>query len=162
MLRKNSSAEILPFSDDVVHMPKKLNPFDSVMTNADVLAKLPSGGTSCSAPLARLNSIGAKGDLIVYVSDNMSWVDFNGHAYGHQKGKATKMAQEWERFKMRNPNAKLVLIDLQPYATTQVQDDESVLNIGGFSDHVFEVVSLFAKNELSAKHWVEIIQAIEV
>jgi 60 kDa SS-A/Ro ribonucleoprotein len=162
MLRKNSSAEILPFSDDVVHMPKKLNPFDSVMTNADVLAHLPSGGTACSAPLVRLNSIKAKGDLVLYVSDNMSWVDFNGHAYGHQKGKPTKMAEEWAKFKDRNPKAKLVLIDLQPYASTQVQDDESVLNIGGFSDHVFELVSLFAKNELAAKHWVEIIRAIEV
>ena len=64
LLRKNGSAQVLPFSDDVV--PVALNPKDSVMTNADKLAALPSGGTNCSAPIA---------DLVVMASDNQSWVD---------------------------------------------------------------------------------------
>lgn len=162
ILRKNHSAEILPFSDDVVHMSKPLNPYDSIMTNANVLASLPSGGTACSAPLKRLNAIKAKGDLVVYVSDNMSWVDFAGHAHGAQKGRATAMADEWEKFRSRNPKAKLVLIDLQPYASTQVADDDHVLNVGGFSDHVFEIVSLFAKGQLATTHWVDEIQKIEL
>lgn len=162
IVRKNPSAEVVPFSDDVVQMPRKLNPLDSVMTNADLLAKLPSGGTACSAPLRMLNATKAKGDLIVYVSDNMSWVDFAGHSYGAQRARGTKMAEEWARFKDRNPAAKLALIDLQPYATTQVADDESVLNVGGFSDHVFELLSLFGKGELGAAHWVERIQGIEL
>src|SRR4029078_1314885 len=49
-LRRNVSAEVLPFSADVVPLPRLLNPLDSVMTNAHLLARLPSGGTACSAP----------------------------------------------------------------------------------------------------------------
>lgn len=156
IVRKNPSAEVIPFSDDVVELPRRLNPYDSVMTNAQMLASLPSGGTACSAPVVRLNETRAKGDLVVFVSDNMSWVDYAG------RGRGTRMASEWLRFKDRNPAAKLVLIDLQPYGSTQVDDDEDVLNVGGFSDRVFEVISLFANNELSAAHWVDVIRATEL
>ncbi|HEX2747367.1 MAG TPA: RNA-binding protein, partial [Verrucomicrobiales bacterium] len=72
-IRKNSDASVLPFSDDVV--PAKLNPRDSIMSNARKLARLPSGGTNCSAPLAWLNKRQEKGDLVIYVSDNESWID---------------------------------------------------------------------------------------
>ena len=73
VLRRNPLAEVIPFSDSVV--PVNLNPRDSVMTNANKLARLPSGGTNCSAPLYELNRRKASGDLIIYVSDNESWVD---------------------------------------------------------------------------------------
>ena len=89
----------------------------------------------------------------------MSWADF---ARRRPRDGRTVMAKEWARFKDRNPNAKLVLIDLQPYGSTQVADDEDVLNVGGFTDRVFEIVSLFAKGELDAKHWIKTIQAIEL
>jgi len=162
LVRKNPTAEIIAFSDDVVPLPRRLNPYDSVMTNADLLAKLPSGGTACSAPLKKLNAEKAKGDLVVYVSDNMSWADFGLGPRGVKSGRSTEMASQWVRFKDRNPQAKLVLIDLQPYASTQVQDDADVLNVGGFSDRVFEIVSLFAKGDLGASHWVDVIRAIEL
>jgi 60 kDa SS-A/Ro ribonucleoprotein len=73
VLRKNTQAEVIPFESNVVKV--RLNPRDSVMTNAEKLAKLPFGGTNCSAPLAFLNKQNAKGDLVIYVSDNESWVD---------------------------------------------------------------------------------------
>jgi len=160
-VRRNPTAEVIPFSDDVVQIPKgKLNPYDSVMTNAEVLSTLPSGGTACSAPLRHLNERNEKGDLVVYVSDNESWADFDGRhpAYGKRGG--TVMAEEWSKFSARNKNAKLVLIDLQPYAHTQVKEQENVLNVGGFSDRVFEIVALFAKGELGADHWVGEIESI--
>src|SRR5206468_9232012 len=53
ILRKNPTAEVMPFSDGIV--PAPLNPRDSVMTNAWTLASLPSGGTNCSAQLYELN-----------------------------------------------------------------------------------------------------------
>ena len=70
------------------------------------------------------------------------------------------MAEEWECFRARNSKAKLVLIDLQPYASTQVAERDDVLNVGGFSDAVFDVISLFAKGELGREHWVGAINAI--
>lgn len=68
------------------------------------------------------------------------------------------MAEEWERFRARNPRAKLVLIDIQPYTHTQVANRADVLNVGGFSDAVFEVVSLFAKGETTG--FVDAIRAV--
>ncbi len=53
VMRRNPNTEVIPFSDHVVDC--RLNSRDSVMTNAKKLAKLPSGGTNCSAPLAHLN-----------------------------------------------------------------------------------------------------------
>ena len=159
-LRRNPSAEVVPFSDDVVKMKKPLNPLDSVMSNAALLASLPSGGTACSAPLRHLNERRMKGDLVVYVSDNQSWADFA--RTGTPARGSTPMAEEWARFRSKNPNAKLVLIDLQPYGSTQVGDANQVLNVGGFSDAVFEVISLFMKGELGAGHWINRIREVAV
>ncbi len=161
LLRRNANAEVLAFSDDVVKMPRALNPRDSVMTNAQYLASLPSGGTACSAPLHHLNAKGARGDLVVYVSDNQSWADFARTSKGLFT-RGTVMAEEWERFRARNPEARLVLIDLQPYGSTQVVERDDVLNVGGFSDTVFEIVSLFAKGELGSTHFVGAIESVEL
>ena len=60
---------------------------------------------------------------------------------------------------MRNPRALLVCLDVQPYGTTQATERTDILNIGGFSDQVFEVVSAFASGHLEADHWIGRIQA---
>src|SRR3954470_16700276 len=91
ILRKNPTAEVIPFSDNVVDA--SLNPRDSVMTNAQKLASLPSGGTNCSAPLRELNRRKAAADLVVYVSDNESWVDTVVH--GRSTGRGTQTMKEW-------------------------------------------------------------------
>jgi 60 kDa SS-A/Ro ribonucleoprotein len=61
---------------------------------------------------------------------------------------------EWMKFKQRNPKARLVCLDIQPYASTQAQEREDILNIGGFSDSVFQVIAAFASGELTGAHWV--------
>lgn len=155
ILRKNPTAEVIPFSDDVVET--QLNPRDSVMTNAQKLACLPSGGTNCSAPLRRLNKHKSHADLLVYVSDNESWMDSN-----RKWNSGTETMKQWNEFRERNPNAKLVCIDIQPYAHTQAQERADILNVGGFSDHVFTLVSEFANGTLSAEHWVGVIESVEV
>ena len=73
ILRKNPTAEVIPFESDVVKVA--LNPRDSIMTNAQKLANLPAGGTNCSAPLRELNRHKSSGDVLIYVSDNESWID---------------------------------------------------------------------------------------
>ncbi|PWF55640.1 vWA domain-containing protein [Massilia glaciei] len=153
MLRKNRDAVVLPFEVDVVRCD--LNQRDTVMTNARKLASIGGGGTNCSAPLAMLNKRKEKADLVVFVSDNESWIDA-------RKQGATATMREWEIFKQRNPAAKLVCIDVTPYATTQAAERDDVLNIGGFSDDVFKIVAAFAAGQLSAAHWVGEIEAISV
>ena len=151
VLRKNASARVLPFEQSVVTLP--LNGRDSVMTNAQALAAIGGGGTNCSAPLALLNKERAMVDLVILVSDNESWVDAN------RRG-ATQTLREWELLKRRNPAARLVCIDLQPGATTQAAERHDILNVGGFSDAVFTLVSTFAEGRADADHWVGEIDKI--
>ncbi len=154
-LRANRGAVAIPFKEAVVDL--SLNPRDSVMTNAAKMAAIPPGGTNCSAPLAKLNSQKAKGDLVVFVSDNESWID-------KASSRATATMEQWAMFKARNPNAKLVCIDLQPNRTAQAVDTgrQDVLNVGGFSDHVFEVIAHFADGTLNTNQWVGLIESVSL
>jgi len=153
ILRQNPQAKVLPFETKVVDV--RLNSRDSVMTNAAKLADVGGGGTNCSAPLAWLNQKQAKGDLVVFVSDNESWAD-------PQRGRGTEMMRQWSVFKQFNPQARLVCIDIQPNATAQAAEWQDVLNIGGFSDQVFEVIAAFAAGCLGADHWVGVIEQVKL
>jgi 60 kDa SS-A/Ro ribonucleoprotein len=157
-LRQNREAEVLPFESEVLRV--SLNPRDSVLTNAQKLASLPCGGTNCSAVLIDLNARKVQADLVIYVSDNESWMDTPQH--GRFGGSPTRTMSEWMVFKRRNPKARLVCLDLQPYTTTQVKEREDILNIGGFSDSVFNVIAAFASGELNGDHWVGEIEKIDL
>ncbi|MEW6763728.1 MAG: RNA-binding protein [Pseudomonadota bacterium] len=152
MLRKNPDALVLPFERDVVSCDVSAN--DRVLDNAAKLAALGGGGTNCSAPLAWLNRHRSKADLVVFVSDNESWVD--------ARGRASETMLQWEIFKRANPGARLVCIDCAPNSSTQAQERDDVLNVGGFSDEVFRIVSAFAAGATSAGHWVAEIEAIRL
>ena len=70
--------------------------------------------------------------------------------------------KQWNEFASRNRDAKLVCIDIQPYAHTQAQERADILNIGGFSDQVFTLISEYAGGNLSADHWVGVIEKVEI
>jgi len=153
MLRTNPHAQVLPFETRVVDV--RLNPRDSIMTNAEKLARIYGGGTACSAPLAELNRKKAEVDLLIMVSDNESWADREQHW-----NNKTSLMQEWDALKRRCPRAKLVCLDIQPYATAQAQNRSDILNIGGFSDSVFSLIGTFAELGMSADFWVDEIERI--
>jgi 60 kDa SS-A/Ro ribonucleoprotein len=153
-MRVNRKCQVLPF--EVTVRNARLNPRDTILTKADRLSALAGGGTNCSAPLRQLNERRRAPDLVVFVSDNQSWVDARG---GRQ---STAMMHEWAALKRRNPQAKLVCIDIAPYGTTQAQTREDVLNIGGFSDAVFDRIADFAKGRQGSEHWVQEIEKIEL
>jgi 60 kDa SS-A/Ro ribonucleoprotein len=153
VLRKNRTARVLPFEQGVVKL--QLNARDSVMTNAKALASIGGGGTNCSAPLALLNQERAKVDVVILVSDNESWVDARRHG-------ATQTMREWEALKDRCPQAKLVCIDIQPHATTQAAERRDIMNVGGFSDAVFEMVAKFVEGRTDAEHWVGEIEKVSL
>lgn len=158
ILRVNPEAEVIPFENRAVEIT--LNPRDSVMTNSQILRRLPAGGTNCSAPLQLLNKRKAEGDLLIYVSDNESWVD--SPYYGRYGGRtATETMSQWGIFKQRSPNAKMVCIDIQPNATTQVKEREDIINVGGFSDSVFTLISEFVQTG-GKDRFVKAIESIEL
>lgn len=154
VLRQNRDAGILAFADAPRDVP--LEPRDTVITNAQRLAAICGGGTNTSAALAYLNAQRAQADLVIYVSDNESWMD---RPTGEAPAK-TRTMTEWNALRAKNPGAKLVCIDLQPYAHTQAHDRVDILNVGGFSDQVFSVVDAFAKGGLAPGHWAGVIDAI--
>jgi 60 kDa SS-A/Ro ribonucleoprotein len=150
--RGNPRARVIPFAEAVREL--KLNARDSVLTQAQHMARMVGGGTSVSAPLARLNRDGVAPDLVVIVSDNQSWVDT-------RRGGGTETMRQWAALKARNPNARLVCIDLQPYATTQAQEAAGVTHIGGFSDAVFKLLADVARGD-QERRWVRRIEKMEM
>ncbi|CAN5546460.1 TROVE domain-containing protein [soil metagenome] len=157
--RVNPGSTIVPF-DTSAH-DVELNPKESILTLSDRLTKFGGGGTDCSLPLeyavrkkARIKYAGC-----AVVSDNESWV-------GVGRGGQTKMLSAWEAFKnaqcnMKDrtlPKPKLVCIDIQPSTTMQAPERADILNVGGFSDAVFNVVSGFLSGDES--RFVKEIEAI--
>lgn len=156
-LRRNRNARVMPFETRLVNV--RLNPRDSVMTIAEQLARIGGGGTNCSAPLAQLNRERAEVDVVVYVSDNESWVDARGrNGYGQR----TATMDEWIKLRARNPNAKLVCIDLTPNIHKQAIDRPDILNVGGFSDTVFDVIAQFVRSDGNPQHWAALIEQTEL
>ncbi len=153
MLRRNPSARVMPFEQRVVKLA--IDPNARVAVNAAKLAAVGGGGTNVSAPLAMLNAEGAAVDLVVIVSDNESWVDAT-----RRGATATATMREWEQLKRRNPKAKLICVDIQPHGTTQAASRRDILNVGGFSDAVFDTIARFAAGETS--DWVGLINQMEV
>jgi 60 kDa SS-A/Ro ribonucleoprotein len=149
-LRKDRHTLVLPFDWDVSRVRLKADA--AVMENATRLASLGGGGTNCSSPLRWLNKRQERADLVLLVSDNESWID-------SRRSAASAVMTEWSRFRQRNPAARLVCLDIQPYASTQAPEREDILNIGGFSDAVFTLIDQFARGKLQSGHWVGVIES---
>ena len=99
------------------------------------------------------------------VSDNESWV-YQGRPYFYGTGGSTGVVTEWQQFVQNQVRLqggdivgpKLICIDLQPNATTQAPERSDILNVGGFSDAVFEVISAFLTSD--AGRFVTEIEAV--
>lgn len=166
----NPQIRLMPFDTEVRYLPEQraLGLTDkirelftgkerTVLELAKLLAGMCGGGTDCSKPLRKLNQESAEVDLVIYFSDNESWAD---QLPNHRR--STGMMSQWGELKQRNPNARLVCVDVQPYVTTQMPERVDVMNIGGFGDDVFRLIDLFAKGELHAEHWVNDIDNIQL
>ncbi len=72
---------------------------------------------------------------------------------------------EWQNF-VTNARShgitdpKLVCIDIQPYGSSQAPERDDILNIGGFSDAVFNVVSSFLSNDKT--RFVREVESVEL
>lgn len=147
MVAKCPTARVIPFDTTYRRGFKTLG---SIVDTAKALSEFGGGGTHCHIPIQE--SVGKKVDAIVIISDNESW---GIHGY-----RGSPSMEAWRQVQQTNPNAKLVCIDITPSRTTQVVDEQNVLNIGGFSDAVFDVLGKFLNG--SAKTWMESINAISL
>lgn len=73
---------------------------------------------------------------------------------------------EWQQFVQNQvrlqggdiTGPKLICIDLQPNATTHAPERSDILNVGGFSDAVFDVIASFLTSD--AGRFVAEIEAV--
>ncbi|MCC9607950.1 TROVE domain-containing protein [Blastopirellula sp. JC732] len=145
ILRRNPDSVVIPF--DTKAYDARLDPDDSILSLSERLAKYGGGGTDCSLPLRAANEKYGKRKFAgcVLVSDNESWVGRGRHG-------STGVMTAWNEFvanqqKLGVSAPKLVCIDIQPYQTTQAPEREDILNVGGFSDAVFNVVAAFLRDD---------------
>jgi len=144
LIRNSDDCTVYRFDEQATHV--QLNPQASVLANAKLIGAN-GGGTDCGAMLRVLNAQKATGDVVFILSDTESWAN-------HYAGRSTNLNTEWNVFKRRNPNAKLVCIDLAANTTSQVPVQKDILNVGGFGDSVFEVVNAFLEGDTAGEHWV--------
>ena len=163
ILRRNPDSIIIPF--DTSAYRAKVDPGDTILSLAARLAKYGGGGTDCSLPIKEANRLGKRMAGIILVSDNQSWVGRGAHG-------STGVMTQWKKFvenqkRLANKQGespfvppKLVCIDIQPYGNTQAVERLDILNIGGFSDSVFKVVSGFLSSD--ERRFVQEIESIEI
>ncbi len=160
ILRRNPDSVVIPFDTSVYDA--KIDPNDSILSIAERLANYGGGGTDCSLPLVAANQKYAKRKFVgmVLVSDNESWV-------GTGRNGSTGVMTAWEAFVAnqrklagKEANPKLINIDLQPYQTVQACERADIMNIGGFSDAVFNVLSAFLAD--NHQRFVAEVEAIEL
>ena len=158
LMRANAGNVEVSMFDTRLHKAR-LSSKNSVMENAQIISKFGGGGTSCQLPMQDLVNRRKSGDLIIYISDNESWFSNKlSQRYSWGNNAATETAQAWADFKVYNPKAKMVCIDLAPGITTQVQTDSRVLNVGGFSDAVYDVIANFASQSVDKDFWIKEIE----
>jgi len=157
--RRNPESVIIPFDTQAYNFEPDAE--QSVLQVAATLARYGGGGTNCSLPLlaARQRFPTRPFAGCVLLSDNESWVGTG--RYG-----TTAVLTEWEQFRGNQralaagvSDPRLVCIDLQAYTTTQAPDRADILNVGGFSDAVFDVVAGFLDSD---RDFVKEVEAVEL
>jgi 60 kDa SS-A/Ro ribonucleoprotein len=167
ILRRNPDSVIIPF--DTQAYDAKVDPSDSILSLSERLAKYGGGGTDCSIPLRETNARHSKRKFAgcVLVSDNESWV-YSNRAFASGANGSTGVMTEWQEFvknqaRLSGGNTsgpKLVCINIQPYGSTQSPERSDILNIGGFSDAVFNVVAAFLGDD--ANRFVAEVESIDL
>ena len=114
----------------------QLDPSGGSSVNAAKLAAIGGGGTASRQPLALLNREKAAVDLVVIVSDNQSWVD----ARRPWRDRDDAGMGEAEA---ANPGASSSASTSPLTARPRMDQRRDILNVGGFSDAVFDTIARF-------------------
>jgi 60 kDa SS-A/Ro ribonucleoprotein len=161
ILRRCPNTKVVPVDTEV--RPHRLSRFDSVLSNAKLLADYGGGGTHLSKAFEALARSNERFDLIVVLSDNESWRDYEGTSWGLPARGFSPTQGQYAVLKQRNPGGKLVCVDLQPYATAQVSPkDKSVMFIRGWNDQCWPVVNSFLEGEASGEATVRAVEAVQL
>jgi len=164
ILRRNPDSLVIPFDTRAYRVG--IDPSDSILSLSKRLAQYGGGGTDCSIPLREANTNHRSRPFVgcVLVSDNESW-STSGRAGRYRYQASTGVMTEWQTFRKNAQrrgvsDPKLVCIDIQPYGSSQASERDDILNIGGFSDAVFNVVASFLSDDKS--RFVREVESVEL
>ena len=164
ILRRNPDSIVIPF--DTQAYEARVDAGDTILSLAERLAKYGGGGTDCSLPLREAYTKYRRRKFVgcVLVSDNESWIT-RQQAYAAGVRGSTGVMTEWHAFAAHQQclgvaSPKLVCMDLQPNATTQAPERDDILNIGGFSDAVFQVVTSHLSGDRG--RFVQEVESVEL
>ena len=164
ILRRNPDSVVIPF--DTRAYDAQVDAGDTILSLAERLAKYGGGGTDCSIPLREAYTKYRRRKFAgcVLVSDNESWVTRQRAFVVGLQG-STGVMTEWHAFAAHQQGLgvaapKLVCIDIQPYATTQAPERDDILNIGGFSDAVFQIVASHLSGDRG--RFVQEVESVEL
>jgi 60 kDa SS-A/Ro ribonucleoprotein len=109
------------------------------------------GGTDTKLALTTVLNMPVIPDFIYLVSDNEGWVG---------EGRYTNSNELMKKIIKMNPNIKIVLHNLVPGTTTPKSSNKNVMNIGGFTNEIFENIVAFVNNENSVTKMIQEIEGI--
>ncbi len=146
-----STSLVLPFENHVVNV--KLNARDTLMTNADKLAKIGGGGTAVSAPVSYLLDHKIKMETFIGITDSIEWATDQSGRHG--------FLPTWNEYKDKiAPDAKAFLITIAPYRhAVAPQAAPDIHYIYGWSDSVLPYIAL-TRQGLAGQ--VESVRAMEL
>ena len=161
MARNNEESIILPV-DTRVHTDYRPEPRNTVLSEAERLAKYGGGGTALSAALFAANMTKLKVNNVIVLSDQESWYDGATNLFidGRAAPQGTRMMTEWEKLRSRNKGAKMVCVDIVPGTTHQtIEGRDDILHVSGWNDSVFRVIETYLNGDTNS--WLSIIEAVE-
>ncbi len=153
VVRKNPEARVLPFDFDVIDF--EIDARATALESARLFASRGGGGTNCSAPLAWINERQLPVDWVVMISDSESWLDATD-------GDDSEAMIQWRLLKSRNPDARLLCIDLMTLSKVHAPERDDIMNVAGFSDDVFRLMADFAAGKTARDRWVKEIGRVEL
>jgi hypothetical protein len=129
ILAKVNNCDVMTFSTDAKYM--SYNPMDSVMTIRNSF-RFSGGGTNFRAIFEKANK---KYDRVIILSDMQSWVGYES---------PTRQFAEYKNKFGANPF--VYSWDLAGYSTLQFPE-QNVFALSGFSDKVFQIMSLLEEDK---------------
>ncbi len=154
----NPSVECAAFAQNVI--PLRIETETSTSEIATMLTAFDGKETSCHAALRYVNEHALSPDMVILLSDNESWRTLNA---------PTNIAfmREWEQFRHRKPDARLLCYDLQPdtfpvqHSTPQTERAD-ILRLGGYSPDIFQTIAQFSHGAFTPEHWQNALQSLRI
>ena len=167
-VRRAADVRVVAFGQTLEEV--RIDPAIPALKLAEDLGKKDLGGTDCSLPFVWLNQNKVDADLVILISDDQSWIDDRGisstalgyvNAKKNVAGSPAKAQLEWNAYRAKRQDAKLVCLNLQPYETSQLVPAPHTLCIGGWSDSVFRVINRFLRGSFKTDAFVEEIESFD-